>query len=79
MKHMAGVQFVAAEVVRGVEADAAGAHLSAEFFLFALQALELGFRSFAACEADDKSFEQGGDRGGLFDGLDAGLPKKLVA
>jgi hypothetical protein len=77
-KRMAGMEFIAAEVVRGIEAEATGAELGAEFLLFALQALELRLSVFIARQSDEKIPEHGGDGCGLFSRFDAGQAVKLV-
>jgi hypothetical protein len=55
---MAVVEFLAAEIVGGVEAKAAGAEFLAEFSLLTFETLELGLRCVTARKANNERFEE---------------------
>ena len=77
-KRMAGVEFVAAEVVGGIEAETAGTEFVAEFLLFAGETLEFRFGGIGSSYLDEKGFEQTGHGSGLLGSFDPGRAIQLV-
>jgi hypothetical protein len=75
---MTGVEFFAAEIVGGVEADSPVAEFFAEIPFLTFETLELRLRSVASGEAHDAGLEQGGNGCGLLGCFDAGQAIEFV-